>query len=270
MNAINLQREGPIARLSINQPKKRNALSRQMWRSIAAFVDEVAADESIRALAIDSAVPGSFAAGADISEFEANYADVETTQDVNAEIHRAIDAVAACPQPTLAFINGPCVGGGVALVLACDIRLSSDKARYAVTPARLGLSYHPSDVSRLITAVGRAAASELLFGGEPWSATRAQQSGLVNIVVIESEFDQHCEDMLAAICANSVTAIRTIKQTIHLVESNDPAQFTQAELDFTSLFSSADFLEARDAFLAKRSARFPSHETSKTNQRDLP
>jgi enoyl-CoA hydratase/carnithine racemase len=270
VNFINLHRDGPIARLSINQPNKRNALSRNMWRSIAAHVDEVARDESVRALTIESAVSGSFAAGADISEFEANYADVETTHEVNAEIHRAIDAVAACPQPTLAFINGPCVGGGVALVLACDIRLSSDKASYAVTPARLGLSYHPSDVRRLLSAVGRATASELLFSGATWSANRALQSGLVNTVICEAEFDKHCEDTLEAICANSVSAIRVLKQAIRYVESGDTALVSQADLDFTNLFSSADFLEARDAFLTKRPARFPSHSIFITKERDHP
>jgi len=265
MKGIDFQRDGPIARLLINQPQKRNALNREMWRSIAAHTKEVAKDDSIRALTIQSAVSGSFAAGADISEFEANYARPETTREVNEEIHHAIDAVEACPQPTLALIGGPCVGGGVALVLACDIRLSSASARFAVTPARLGLSYHPADVHRLLLAVGRAAASELMFGGETWAADRALQSGLVNSVVQDSAFDQYCEDRLAAICANSVTAIRVLKQTIRSVESNDPTQITQSELDFTNQFSSVDFLEAFDAFLTKRPAQFPSH-TVLTNE----
>ena len=268
VDGIDLQRDGSIARLSINQPKKRNALNRQMWRSIALYADEVGRDDSIRALTIESAVPGSFAAGADISEFEANYANTATTREVNDEIHRAIDAMAACPQPTLALINGPCIGGGVALALACDIRLSSDAARFAVTPARLGLSYHPSDVRRLLAAVGRAAASELLFSGHTWSAEQALQSRLVNRVVSESEFDKQCDELLAAICANSVTAVRALKQAIRFVESGDPAQSAQAELEFTNLFSCEDFLEAYEAFLAKRPAQFPSHGTVTHKDKD--
>ena len=130
MNEIKLLREGPVARLSINQPAKRNAINRSMWRNIAKLVDKVASDQSVRVMTIESASSGMFAAGADISEFESNYADLETTKAVNAEIAKAVESVAACPQPTLALIDGACIGGSVALVLACDIRVSSDKASY--------------------------------------------------------------------------------------------------------------------------------------------
>lgn len=259
MNEIKLLREGPVARLSINQPAKRNAINRSMWRNISKLVDKVASDQSVRVMTIESASSGMFAAGADISEFESNYADLETTKAVNAEIAKAVESVAACPQPTLALIDGACIGGSVALVLACDIRVSSDKASYGVTPARLGLSYPPGDIQRLVAAMGKAAASELLFSGLFWPADRAAQAGLVNSVVPSADFSEYCQTLLDAICANSAKANRVLKKSIAQVMSDDAAQFELAETEFTRLFSSVDFEEGRDAFLQKRVADFPSN-----------
>jgi enoyl-CoA hydratase/carnithine racemase len=107
-------------------------------------------------LVLQASQPGVFAAGADISEFEATYRDAAEAERASREINDAVDALQACPLPVVALIDGPCVGGGVALAVACDIRLASDRARFAVTPARLGLSYHPDDLRRLVRACGLA------------------------------------------------------------------------------------------------------------------
>lgn len=259
MNEINLHRQGPVARLTINRPDKRNAVNRSMWRAIAKLADEVASDDSVRALTIESAASGLFAAGADISEFESNYADAQITNEVNSEIARAVESIAHCRHPTLALIDGPCVGGSVALALACDLRLSSDAASFAVTPAKLGLSYPPEDLHRLVTTVGRGAASELLFSGMLWTAARALQAGLVNSVTPIAEFSTYCQTLLDAICANSALANRVLKSSIQQVLSRDALQLEMAERDFTHLFSDADFYEGRDAFLQKRRASFPSN-----------
>ena len=260
MNIIEVRRDGAVARLLLNQPARRNALNRHMWRVIAAEAGRLAGDESVRAITIESAVAGMFSAGADISEFEKNYSDPSITNEVNAEISNAIESVASCPQPTLALIDGPCVGGSVALALACDIRLSSELATYSVTPSKLGLSYHPNDLRRLVNAVGLSGASELLYSGMRWSASRALQSGLVNTVTASIGFSDHCQDLLTSICANSSTANRTIKQSMRYVVSENAENLLQAEHDFANLFSGADFREGREAFLQKRPARFPSHQ----------
>lgn len=259
MNEIKLLREGPVARLIIDQPDKRNAINRAMWRAISKTADKVAGDQTVRAMTIESASSGMFAAGADISEFKDNYGELQVTKEVNAEIARAVDSVASCPQPTLALIDGACVGGSVALVLACDIRLSSDIASYAVTPAKLGLSYPPEDLRRLVATVGSGNASELVFSGLSWSASRAVQAGLVSSVTPAAEFPNHCQTLLQAICANSATANRVLKKSMQQVASGDATLVDLAEQDFTDLFSGDDFIEGRDAFLEKRAARFPSN-----------
>ncbi len=259
MDAIELHRDGAVARLLINQPSTRNAICRSMWRTITLQCTRLAADHSVRAITLESAIPGSFSSGADISEFEANYADAATTAEVNAEMRDAIESVAACPQPVIALVDGICVGGGIALLLACDIRLCNESARFALTPARIGLSYDPADIRRLLAAVGRGVASEMLFGGEMWSARRVWEAGLVNSVFTDEEFVPQSNALIDAICANSRSANEILKRSLSDVESGDADRFDRARKAFSEQFSSADFIEGRDAFLEKRTALFPSH-----------
>jgi len=256
---VRLHRDGALGRLLIDRPDKRNAMSRAMWRTLRRLVDEAAGDRSLRAITLESAAPGCFSAGADIAEFEATYATPEATTAMNGDNQGAIEALARCPQPTVAAIDGVCVGGGVALVLACDFRIGSDAARFAVTPARLGLSYHQDNVRRLVAAVGQSAAAELLFTGQTWAADRALDAGLVNQLVPAAQLSALLAERTAAICANSASANAALKRALQAVEKRDTASRDAANDEFARLFASPDFLEGRDAFLQKRPAHFPSH-----------
>lgn len=260
--SIHLQCDGAVARLRIDHAQRRNAFTRAMWRSVPGLVEQALARRP-RAVVVESAVPGCFAAGADISEFEATYATPAESLRANDEIQQAIEALAACPLPTLALIDGPCVGGGVAFALACDIRLASERASFAVTPARLGLSYHPSDVTRLVRACGRAGAAELLFSGRPWSAQRAVAMGLANTVRAAADFATEAEALVSAIGANSLEATQALKRSLAAVEGGEAAALERARQDFEAQFAAPDFLEGRDAFLARRTAQFPSHRSTK-------
>jgi enoyl-CoA hydratase/carnithine racemase len=266
MTTLHLQFDGPVARISIDNAARRNAFSRAMWRQVPALVAQATANAGVRAVALQSAVPGCFAAGADISEFEATYTSEQESIRANEEIQAAVQAFADCPVPTLALIDGPCIGGGVALVLGCDMRFASDRATFAVTPARLGLSYHPDDVQRLYRACGRACASELLFSGQPWSAQRAVEAGLANRVLPANGFEEEAAALLSAICANSVDANRALKRSLDAVESGAPGARSGAEAEFIAMFAGRDFTEGRDAFLAKRRPVFPSHRTGTEGQ----
>jgi enoyl-CoA hydratase/carnithine racemase len=259
MPDVHLQRDGPVARLLIDHAERRNAMTRAMWRAVPALVARALAQPGVRALVVQGAEPGHFAAGADISEFAATYATREESLRANHEIQQAIEALAACPLPTLALIDGPCVGGGVALALGCDIRLASERSTFAVTPARLGLSYHPSDVTRLTRCCGRARASELLFSGLAWDARRTCEAGLVNHLLPTAGFLESAQVVVDAICANSLDAIGALKRSLAAVEQADADAIEQARGEFEASFATADFIEGRDAFLARRAARFPSH-----------
>lgn len=259
MQLLRLDIAGPVARLLIDHPQRRNAITRAMWRALPGLVAEALAAPQVRVLVLQGAQPGVFAAGADISEFESTYAQAQEALRANAEIQAAADALAASPLPTVGLIDGACVGGGVSLAIACDFRIASEQARFAVTPARLGLSYHPADLARLVRACGLGAASELLFSGLPWDAARALQCGLVNQVLPAAGFASATDALLQAIAANSLEANRALKRGLRAVVEQDAAAVAQSVQDFEALFSSPDFLEGRDAFLQKRPAVFPSH-----------
>ena len=261
MTLLRLHTAGPVARLVIDHPQRRNAFTRAMWRALPGLVQQALSDAATRVLVLQASQPGVFAAGADISEFEATYRDADEAARASREINQAVDALEACPLPVVALIDGPCVGGGVALAVACDIRLASNRARFAVTPAKLGLSYHPDDLRRLVRACGLAAASELLYGGQLWTADRALRAGLVNQVLPQGEpFEAAAQALLQAIGANSVDATRAIKQGLRAVTAQDPPALDAAAQAFVKLFQGRDFAEGRDAFLAKRAACFPSHQ----------
>lgn len=259
MQLLRLHTAGPVARILIDHPQRRNAFTRAMWCAMPGLVAQALADPQVRVLVLQSAHPGMFAAGADISEFEQTYADPLEAVRANDEIQAAADALAASPLPTVALIEGACVGGGVSLAMACDFRVASEQARFAVTPSRLGLSYHPTDLLRLVRGCGLGAASELLFGGQLWDATRALQTRLVNQVLPAAEFAAATDTLLHAMAANSLTANQALKRGLRAVVDDDPAGIAQAVQDFQGSFSTPDFIEGRDAFLQKRPASFPSH-----------
>lgn len=263
MEALRLNKTGPIARILIDHPQRRNALTRAMWRAIPPAVLQAVADPAIRLLVVQGSQAGMFAAGADISEFEQTYGTADETARANAEIQAAVDALEQCPLPVAALIDGPCVGGGVALATACDFRLASAQARFAVTPSRLGLSYHPEDLRRLVQSCGLGAASELLFSGMVWPAQRALQAGLVNQVFAVEDFNRESEALLQAIAANSLDANRALKRGLRAVMRGPAEAVAQAVQEFEQLFGAPDFLEGRDAFLQKRPAKFPSHRNTK-------
>src|SRR5690606_27737039 len=128
---------GRLARIGINRPEKRNALANRHWLALEAELDRVAA--SAADMLVLSGVPGAFSAGADIDELGELLATPEAYAAGNAIVQRVQLKLQRLPQTTIAVIDGPCVGGGLGLALACDLRLASDRARFAITPTRLGL-----------------------------------------------------------------------------------------------------------------------------------
>ncbi|MCB1999905.1 MAG: enoyl-CoA hydratase/isomerase family protein [Rhodoferax sp.] len=259
MELLALRQDGPVARIMIDHPARRNAFSRAMWRELPGLVRSALADPRTRLLTLQGAQAGLFAAGADIREFEQTYSVPGEAVVAAREVQDAVDALAHCPLPVVALIDGPCVGGGVSLATACDVRIASVQARFAVTPARLGLSYHPDQLRLLVQVCGLAAASELLLGGQLWTAERALQAGLVNQVWPLHAFAEQAGLLVQAIAANSLDATRALKHGLRAVVAQDPEGLAQAEQAFLALFEGPDFIEGRDAFLQRRPARFPSH-----------
>jgi len=250
-------RRGAAGWLVLNRPERRNALSAEMWRAIPDLVRRLAEDPEVRALAVTGEGGEAFAAGADISEFDGNRDDAAAARRYDAMTLEVFAALQDCRKPVVAVIDGYCLGGGLALALACDIRLASDRSIFALPQARLGLAYPLAGLRQLLTAVTAARAKELLFTARRVDAAEASRIGLVHATVGAASLGAEAESILAMLAANAPLSIAAAKGMINALSgvSEDSRPEALAALS-DACFASDDYREGRHAFLEKRPPRF--------------
>lgn len=251
------EKHGDTARIIFNQPEKRNAVSLEMWEAVEAAVQTFAQDPAIRTLIFSGAGGKAFVSGADISKFESERATEEGVARYNATTKRAYDSIEAFPKPTIAQIDGFCVGGGVALALCCDLRICGKGSNFAIPAAKLGLGYGFIGINRLVNVVGPAFAKELFFTARRFDAEEARMMGLVNRVVEDGKVAQAAEEIAAMIGANAPLTVNSVKYIVGET-LKDESQRDVAECDrlVKACFDSQDYIEGRRAFLEKRKPVF--------------
>ncbi|MEE4210090.1 MAG: enoyl-CoA hydratase-related protein [Parvularcula sp.] len=254
---IRYETEAGMARIVLDRPDKKNALSTAMWRAIPPMIERAAADEDVRVVILCSSTEAAFAAGADISEFEENYKTPQAAEATSGWIGNAVDAVETCAKPVLAAIEGICVGGGVSLAVAADLRLAGEGARFAVTPGKLGILYSPADTRRLVRVVGVAAAKDLLFTGRMIEAEEAFRLRLVDRFCARGDALAQALDLAETISGVSQWSVRATKEMIAGLGSGWEDDTEEAQSLFLSGFSGEDFGEGFRAFLEKRKPTFP-------------
>jgi enoyl-CoA hydratase/carnithine racemase len=244
---IRLAHDGTIARLLIDRAEKRNAMTTAMFAAIPGLLADA---NGARVLIVTSATAGLFCAGADIGELSANAGDADWRAANQTAINTAQHALARVPLPTIAFIDGDCVGGGCGLALACDLRVATPRARFGITPAKLGLVYPLHDTKLLIDLVGPGAAKRILFTGALIDAGEALRIGMIDLIA-------ESPDALATqIAANSPHSIRQSKAMIRRILDGQADDDAETLAMFAEAFEGADFGEGVAAFLDKRGARF--------------
>lgn len=244
-----------IGQITLNQPRRRNALTAAMWDLLVDALHEAAQAPHLRVLIITGA-EAHFAAGADISEFSSLYATPESSADISRKISVALEAVANFPQPTLAKIRGACVGGGAGIALACDMRFADSTSKFAVTPAKLGLVYPFADVRRLTQTVGMARAKDILFSARLILASEAKDMGLVDRLVAPDGLDDAVHDYALSLCAVSKNSVAVTKQMFAAIAQGQNCETGETQQWFLDAFSSDDFKEGYAAFLEKRKPKF--------------
>jgi enoyl-CoA hydratase/carnithine racemase len=201
-----LDRIDAQARLILDRPEARNAVPAGGWTALAAAIGEVAASDA-RLLVVTGA-GGTFCAGADLADFPAMRTDAAAIARFREDMRRALDGLRCLAIPTLALIEGHCYGAGVALAMACDLRLAAPTARFAITPAKLGISYPQEDVHRLVELVGPGQEARLLFTAQPLRAEEAKAIGLVDDDLAGAAL------VIEAILANDRESLALLKESI--------------------------------------------------------
>ena len=242
--------EGPVARLILQRPETRNAFSLADWSKLYEAAQRLG-QSSARVVVLESAVAGQFCAGADIKAMAGMRADLALASRFRTDMRAAFAAIAQLPMPTIANIQGNCFGAGVALSLACDMRIAGRAARFAITPAKLGIIYPYEDIARLRALVGFGQASRLLFSATTIDAEEAARIGLVELLGDRQDVASLAED-IARNAPSSVSALKSLVQ--------DPANSPAHAALFDSFFSKAAFAEGFSAFTQKRAPQFPDRD----------
>jgi enoyl-CoA hydratase/carnithine racemase len=245
-----------VAVLTINRPRRRNALTFAMFGRIPRLLADAAAMPGIRALVVRGAGPGAFSAGADISEFAALRTTPEHAAAYDAAVLAAGEALEWFPYPTIAAIRGYCYGGGCGLALACDFRFAAASARLAITPAKLGLVYPLRATKHLVDLVGPSRAKIILMSAAELDAGRALTLGLVDEVFPDADLDASVAEFTALLVTRSLVTQRAVKDTVRRIldgVSHDDAE--HAALRAAAL-AGPDYAEGVRAFMEQRPPSF--------------
>jgi enoyl-CoA hydratase/carnithine racemase len=251
---LRLAIDGRLATLTIDRPARRNAMSFAMWSALPGLIGQVKAADDVRVLIITGSEH--FSAGADISEFATLRAGADGARRYGAAVHAGERAIAELEIPTIAAINGFCIGGGCEIALACDIRIAAQDARFGITPAKLGIVYNITSTKQLVDAVGPAWAKRILFSADLLDAPTALRIGLVDELLPTGELDAHVRELAERIASRAGVSVRGAKQIVGRILAGQHAEDDAVHAIYDEAVLSPEYAEGVAAFLEKRQPRF--------------
>jgi enoyl-CoA hydratase len=253
---VYLRQEGAIGYLILNNPEKRNAVRFSMWQAIPALVRQAVAEPSIKVLVVQGVDDSAFAAGADISEFGQMFATEQGCRSYHEAIRDAEQTLGFCAKPTIAMIHGPCVGGGVELALACDMRFASADGRFGVTASKLGIVYSLTSTRRLVQLMGPSKTKDILFSGRLFDAQEAAAMGLVDRVFAASDLERETRAYAELLCLRAPRSIAAAKQIVEIILGGAGDETTISERLRLDSFSGAELAEGIQAYKQHRAPVF--------------
>jgi enoyl-CoA hydratase/carnithine racemase len=243
-----------VARLRISNPERRNTLDHEILDAFAETLPRLDRGIKTRCVVITGAPPV-FSAGYDIASIPAETFERDAEALIAHPFHDALEALAACPWPTVAAINGHCLGGGLELAITCDLRICAAGAKLGMPPAKLGLIYGHTGLRKFLDTVGLARTKELFLTGRSFEAERAELIGLVHEVVDDDRLDEAAVELAAEIASNAPISMKGNKHAIGLLNAC-PTLSERQEAGLVALrescFASEDFREGIQAFIEKR------------------
>lgn len=252
---ILFERDGDVALLTLSNPGRLNAINAAMWVQLREAMARIHADASLRCVILGGAGEA-FAAGGDIEEFLTVRATVDDALHYHDElVARALDAIRACPIPTVAAIHGACIGGGLEIAGCCDLRIAGESARFGAPINKLGFSMYPGEMAGLLELVGPAVLLEILLEGRILPAREALQKGLLTRVVDDKAVMDEARAAAARIAAGAPLVARWHKQWVHRLSNGEPLSAAEKRAAFDFL-ATDDYREGLDAFLNKRKPQF--------------
>ena len=244
-----------VATVTLANPGKLNAIDFAMWQSLAEIVAELSSDEELRCVVVRGDGDQAFAAGGDIDEFLGRRDTVERAMAYHAQAGAALQALADCRQPTIALLQGACIGGGLEIAAQCDLRICAQSSRFGAPINRLGFSMYPAEMASLLRLAGPACLLEILLEGRILGATEALAKGLVTRVVADADVVDEAYTSARRICAGAPLVARWHKQWLRRLQQGGPLSDEELRASFAFL-DSDDYREGLAAFMEKRKPQF--------------
>ena len=251
------RKDGRVGTLVFDNPARHNAVSLEMWEAAARILQDFAADDEVRVVVLTGAGGKAFVSGADISKFEDERRTREAVLRYNTTTEGVYSTIARFPKPTIAQIQGYCIGGGLNLAVCCDLRFCSTGSRFALPAAKLGLGYGYAGLKRYIDTIGPSYTKDIFFSGRQFGADEATPMGLVNRVLPDAELAPFVKEYAEAIAANAPLTITALKQiAVEVLKPESERDLARMADLVARCFASDDYVEGRRAFLEKRKPVF--------------
>lgn len=254
-DTILVGRDGHIATVTLNRPEKLNAMTKPMWQRLGEIMEELSAEDGLRCVVLRGAGGKSFSPGNDISEFETDRSNSAQAKAYGAILHRTLGALKSCRHPTVALIEGICVGGGLEIAALCDLRICGESSHFGVPIKRLGLVMAYPEIDALQRLVGRSTALEILLEGRVFGADEAKDKGLVTRVVPDGKVEDEAYATARRIAEGAPLVARWHKKFLDRLE--DPTPLKPDELDEGyACYDTEDFAIGYKSFLDKTKPDF--------------
>ncbi|MDR2032317.1 MAG: enoyl-CoA hydratase/isomerase family protein [Azoarcus sp.] len=244
------------ATLTLSNPGKLNAIDAAMWRALREAIERLVADAEVRCIVLRGEGDKAFAAGGDLKEFLSVRATVDDAMHYHEElVARALDAIRVCPKPTIAAIQGACIGGGLEIAGCCDIRIAGESAKFGAPINKLGFSMYPGEMAGLVALAGPAVVLEILLEGRILDAHEAYARGLLSRVVPDDVVFDEARASARRITAGAPLVASWHKQWIARLMHDRPLSEEEKRSAFAFL-ETEDYKEGMTAFFEKRKPRF--------------